>query len=316
MTMSKTKNSTLKFILILTIFSIGFSSCSVQRLVVGMLSDTLAGTGASGNAFMRDNDPELVGDALPFTIKLYELILDMNPDHRPLILTTGSLFIMYANAFVWTPAETLPFEFFDQQLAARTRARNLYLRGRDMLLRGMDLKYKGFKEAALNGQISSYLPRFTKEDVAYLYWIGAGWFGAFTLDTFDLELAVSARTAADLIFRAYELDPDFDNRTLDEFFIAFHAVAPDGLGANRELVNYHFDRVLEVRGDTSVGPYVAMAQNIAVTQQNFRLFDEMITRAKSIDLELDENQMLLNTINRRKALWLRENQEFLFLELE
>ncbi|NCN05539.1 MAG: hypothetical protein GW949_07900 [Spirochaetales bacterium] len=301
---------------VLSLLVVFLGSCSIQKIAVGMIADTLAGTGTSGNAFMRDNDPELVGDALPFTIKLYELILEMDPENRPLILTTGSLFVMYANAFVWGPAEILPFDEFEAQFAARMRAKQLYLRGRDMVMQGVELKYPGFTQAAFEGKLEPFLEKFTKEDVPYLYWLGAGWFGAFSLDNFDVNLAINVKAAADLLLKAYEIDPEYDDRTLDEFLITFHGVVPQGYGGDPTKVEYHFNRVVELRGERSVGPYVALAQSVGVPKQNYPLFRDMLAKANEIEIEDYPDQLLLNTINLRKARWLKENEEFLFLELE
>lgn len=291
------------------------SACSIQKLAVNALADTLAGSGGSSNAFMRDNDPQLVAEALPFTIKLYETLLEQSPEHRDLILSTASLFIMYANAFVWGPAEELPSEEFEAQYQARLRAKALYLRGRDLLFKGMDLKFPGFSQVALQGKLDSYLAQVTTEDLPYLYWLGAGWFGAFSLDNFDVELAISARTAALILARAYELDPEFQDRTLDEFYITFHASAPEGYGGDPARVEYHLNRVLELRGDSSVGPYIAYARSVAIPNQDFALFRDLIQQALAIEVEQYPNQLLLNTINQRKAQWLWDTREERFIEI-
>jgi len=45
------------------------SGCAmVKHKAVGMVADTLA---SSGDVFTRDDDPELVGAAIPFGLKLY-----------------------------------------------------------------------------------------------------------------------------------------------------------------------------------------------------------------------------------------------------
>ena len=56
------------------------------KKVAGMLSSS-----SSANVFSSDNDPDFVGQALPFAIKLYESLLASLPDHAGLRLRTGSL---------------------------------------------------------------------------------------------------------------------------------------------------------------------------------------------------------------------------------
>ena len=48
----------------------------LKRKAVGMVAETLA---SSGDVFTRDDDLELVGDAIPFGLKLYESLLDSAP---------------------------------------------------------------------------------------------------------------------------------------------------------------------------------------------------------------------------------------------
>ena len=290
--------------------------CSFQRIAVSMLADTLSGTTDSGNVFMRDNDPELIGDALPFTIKFYEMILDMQPNHRELLLTTGSLYVMYANAFVWAPAELYSYDKFEEQLTARRRAINFYLRGRDYILLALDEKYPGFAEAARTRTHDPFLLRFDKTDVPYLYWLGAGWFGAFSLDVFNVELSIGAKVAADVIHRAYELDPDFDNRAIDEFYISFHPVAPDIFGGDPGKTDYHFQRVVELRGESTIGPYLAYIENVIIPKQDFSLFREFIQIIQEIPINDYPDFLLINTIHKRKADWMWKNREDLFLEFD
>jgi hypothetical protein len=68
-------------------------SCSIEKLALNKAADMLSAS--SGNdVFTRDNDPELVGDALPFAIKFYESLLASVPNHQGLRLRTGSLYVM------------------------------------------------------------------------------------------------------------------------------------------------------------------------------------------------------------------------------
>ncbi|MDR2134259.1 MAG: TRAP transporter TatT component family protein, partial [Treponema sp.] len=57
------------------------SACSINKLMMNTVADALTGEGSSG-VFTGDSDPELVGDALPFAIKMYESLLAANPGHQ------------------------------------------------------------------------------------------------------------------------------------------------------------------------------------------------------------------------------------------
>ena len=116
-----------------------------MKMVANALSSSTSGT-----TFTGEDDPELVGDALPFALKLYESLLDEVKDNPQLYLATGSGFIMYANAYVQTPADMLPDTEVDKKSRMTARARKLYLRGRDYVLQGIEVMYPGFTASLEN----------------------------------------------------------------------------------------------------------------------------------------------------------------------
>ncbi|MGZ4886319.1 MAG: TRAP transporter TatT component family protein, partial [Candidatus Aminicenantales bacterium] len=97
------------------------AGCSIETVALNKAAGMLSAP-SGANTFTQDNDPELVGDALPFAIKFYESILAAVPDHEGLRVRTGSLYIMYANAFLQTPADMVPKEEPDRKEALLERA--------------------------------------------------------------------------------------------------------------------------------------------------------------------------------------------------
>ena len=84
-----------------------------------------------------DDDPELVEEALPFTLKLHELLLAELPDDDALLLATGRGFVVYAASFIQRPAERLPDRDIELRIAQLARAKIHYLRAREYLLTGL-----------------------------------------------------------------------------------------------------------------------------------------------------------------------------------
>jgi predicted anti-sigma-YlaC factor YlaD len=289
-----------------------FSSCSINRMATKAVANALTGTG-SNEVFTGDSDPELIGDALPFAIKMYEALLSMQPEHQGLMLTTGSLFVMYANAFVQGPAERLPFDRNEERKQAQERAKKLYVRGADILYDGLDTKYPGFKTAFADGTMDQYLAKMKKEDVPFIYWAVAGVLSAYSLDVFDFDLGFRLPELDAMIHRAYELDPDFNNGALDDFFVLFYAQVPEGLGGNPALVQTHFERAVEKSGGKSAGPYVSYAQAVCVPAQDYRTFRDCLEKALAVDVDADRENRLVNILSQRKAQYLLDNEEELFL---
>jgi len=281
---------------------------------MNMVADALAGEGGS-EVFTSDPDPILVGDAIPFAIKMYEALLSQNPEHQGLINTTGSMFVMYANAFVQGPAEMLPQSSYQERIDAQNRAKSLYLRGLGILYRGLELKYPGFSESYSQGNISEFLVKMKKEDVPALYWSSAAGLSAFSLNAFDLDLGIRIMEFYALVECAYKLDPDFNSGALDEFLMIFHASIPAGMGSDRSMVEPHFQRALEKSHGLSAGAYVSYAQSICVPAQDYEKFKEMLTKALEIDVDKNPENRLVNIINQRKARYLLDTASRLFVLL-
>jgi predicted anti-sigma-YlaC factor YlaD len=303
-----------KLILPLTlalIFSI--PACSINKMAMKAVSNALTGEGSS-DVFTGDPDPELVGDALPFAIKMYESLLSANPTHQGLIQTTGSLFVMYANAFVQGPAEQLPRSMYAERQAAVERAKKLYLRGQELLYRGLELKYPGFSEAFQNNILPEHLAKMKKADVPSLYWAAAGGVSAYSLNPFDMDLGVRLPEFFALVNRAYELDPDYNSGALDEFLLLFYASVPQSMGGDKAKAEIHYKKALEKTKGLRAGPYVSYAQAISIPAQDYDTFKVCLEAALAIDPDADPANRLVNTISQRKAQYLLDSAVYFFID--
>jgi predicted anti-sigma-YlaC factor YlaD len=305
------KNRSVFFpILILTLLPL-LAACSTMDLV----SDALTGEG-SGEVFTGDSDPQLVGDALPFAIKMYESLLAANPRHRGLILTTGSLFVMYANAFVQGPAELLPRQQYAERQAAMERAKGLYLRGADILAGGLEKKYPGLSEGPRNEGFPKMLLKLKKADVPFVYWTAAAYLSAYSLNPFDMELGVKIPGLMALVERAYELDPDFNSGALDDFLVLAYASLPEAMGGNKSLVETHYRRSREKSGGLLAGPYVSYATAVSIPAQDYATFKTCLETALTLDPNADPANRLVNILAQRKARYLLDNAGLYFIDYD
>ncbi|MDR3334840.1 MAG: TRAP transporter TatT component family protein [Treponema sp.] len=291
------------------------SSCSINQMATKAVADALTGSGST-EVFTGDSDPELVGDAMPFAIKMYEALLSQQPRHQGLILTTGSLFIMYANAFIQGPTQRLPPNRFAEREPALERAKKLYLRGADLLTAGLDLKYPGFSTAYQEGTQNAYLARMKKADVPSLYWITAGVLSAYSLNPFDMDQGVRLPEVTALIHRAYELDPDFNNGAIDEFYVLFYAALPPGLGGDKSKVDTHFNLALKKSQDRLAGPYVSYAEAVCIPAQDYDTFKKYLETAVALDVDADPANRLVNILAQRKARYLLDMASNYFFDLD
>jgi predicted anti-sigma-YlaC factor YlaD len=247
---------------------------------------------------------------------MYESLLAANPNHQGLINTTGSLFVMYANAFVQGPAEMLPRSMYAERQIALERAKKLYLRGVELLYRGLELKYPGFGGAFEKGGLPQILAKMKKADVPALYWSAAGGLSAYSLNPFDMDLGVRIPEFFALVERAYQLEPDFNTSALDEFLFLYYASVPQMMGGDPAKAEIHYERALEKTGGLSAGPYVSYAQAVCVPAQDYGRFKALLDTALAIDPEKDPANRLVNIISQRKARYLLDSAALFFVDFD
>src|SRR4029450_14121217 len=66
--------------------------CSVKHVAVNSLGNALAEGGAS---YARDDDPDLIWEAVPFGLKTVEGLLEESPRHKGLLFAAASGFVQY-----------------------------------------------------------------------------------------------------------------------------------------------------------------------------------------------------------------------------
>jgi predicted anti-sigma-YlaC factor YlaD len=290
-------------------------ACSIKKFAMNQVANALT-TQTAGTVFSGDDDPELVGDALPFAIKLYESLMVANPGHQGLKLKTGSLYIMYANAFLQTPALMLPGSEFKLQEFDYKRAKNLYLRGRDIILTALEQKYPGFRQNLQKKRFAQALTATNKKDVPLLYWAGAGWLGAYAIDPFDMDLGMTMPAAAALMNRVLELEENYAGGAIHEFYILYYGSLPDYMGGSLQKAREHFEKAIAISAGKSATPYISLATTVAVKEQNLEEFRSLLKQALAIDPDNDPENRLVNILNQRKALWLNEHADDFFLDAE
>lgn len=280
------------------------AGCSPKKMAVGIIGDALAG---GGGVYTSDPDPELIREALPFALKTYEGLLVASPEHRGLLLATARGFTAYA-FMLSDDADRI-----DDPARARVlrqRAKGLYLRGRDHALRGLDVSHPGFA-AALRSAEGNPLAGTTPGDADFLYWAGAAWAGALSTDKQDFMLMAELRFAGQLVQRVVELDDAYDGGSAHQFLVTYEGSRP---GGNRDTARVHYRRALELSGGGRAGLHLALAEAVAVPEQDLAAFRDLIEAALAVDLDAYPDQRVANVLAQRRARWLATQIPELFFE--
>jgi len=286
------------------------AGCSINRYAVNKLGDALAG---SGTTFASDDDPELVGQAIPFSLKLMESLLATAPEHRGLLLAAASGFTQYAYAYVQQQADSLEDPDPARATELRARARRLYLRARNYGLRGLEARHAGFA-ARLRADPRAAVGAATVTDVPGLYWTAAAWGAAIAVSKDQPDLVADQPLVEALIDRALELDERYDDGAIHGFLISYELSRQGARGDPIERARAHFDRVVSLTGGQLASPYVSLAEGVSVSRQDRREFESLLHQALAIDPDAKPEWRLVNIIMQRRARWLLSRADQLFLE--
>jgi predicted anti-sigma-YlaC factor YlaD len=296
--------------LLLAVTLIASTGCSVKKFAINKLGDSLAN---SGTTYAADDDPELVGQALPFSLKLVEGLLAESPQHRGLLFTAASGFTEYAYAYVQQDADMAERESLDKATALRARARRLYLRARDYGLRGLDARYPTFSQT-LRRDPSAAVRMTAKADVPLLYWSAASWASAIAVSKDRPDLVADQLFAEALIDRAYALDPDFDSGAIHGFLISYEPARQGVPGDPLARSRMHFDREVALTHGQLASPFVSLAETVSVQKQDRIEFQSLLRRALAVDADARPEWRLQNLIVQRRARWLLEREDDLFVK--
>jgi hypothetical protein len=281
---------------------VALPACSIKTMAVKTVANTLSDT---GDVFTRDDDPDLIRDATPFALKLYESLLESVPTHVPLLVSTCGGFTQYGYAFLEAEADGLDASRRAEAIALRDRALKHYLRARGYCLRGIDARFgKGSSQALLQDPAAA-VKKAEKRDVPLLYWSAASWGAAISLGIDRPDLAVDFPTVRALADRALALDPTWNRGAIHELMISLDSL-PEALGGNPERAREHFKMAVEIQKGLSPGPYVALATGIAVPTQDRAEFERLLKEALAIDPEKDPSNRLVTLVTQRRARVLLE----------
>jgi predicted anti-sigma-YlaC factor YlaD len=284
------------------------SGCSLKTMAVKTVANTLA---ESGDTFSRDDDPELVREAIPFALKLYESLLDSVPKHEGLLLATCSGFTQYAYAFIQTDGDLIEATDYEAASQLKARALKLYLRGRGYCTRALELRRPGVFEK-LQIDPANALAWARREDVPLLYWMGASWGGAIAIGLDRPDLVADVPAVKALMERALALQEDFNRGALHAVLISLEAL-PEAMGGSTARARQHFDRAVALSEGQDPGPYVTLAGSVALPAQNRDEFVKLLEQALAIDPEKNPSARLPTLVAQKRARYLMSRVDELFV---
>jgi predicted anti-sigma-YlaC factor YlaD len=292
------------------VFILALPSCSLQKFAVDRLGNALA---ESSSVYATDDDPDLVGAALPFGLKTIEGLLAQSPHNRGLLLAATSGFTQYAHGFVQTEADFIEDSDLIRAISLRERALRLYRRALGYGVRGLEEVQPGFADL-LKSDPEKALDRLGKKDVALLYWTAAAWGAAISLDKTNPALSADLPKVEALIRRAFELNAEFGAGILYDFMIVYEGGRPAAAGGSIDRARESLTRAVQLSSGRRAAPLVSFAETVDVAIQDRVEFKKLLDQALAVNIDDAPDQRLSNIIAQRRARWLLGRMDRLFLD--
>ncbi len=286
------------------------SGCSISRIATESVANVLA---EDSIAYSADEDIDLIGDATPFALKTIESVLVRVPEHRGLLTAAARGFTQYAYVYVQLPAEELERLDVDAAYEQRARAKRLYLRARDYGLRG--LGYGDVEDLRrLRARPPEEIGKMDARDIELLYWTGIAWAAAISLGKDEPHLIADLPIVDAIIGRAAALDPDFDDGGLHTFLVGYEMGRPDAGADAAERSRLHFQTAVKLSEGNQAAPYVALAESVAVPQQQRLEYQQLLSAALAVDADAQPEWRLANLVMQRRARRLLDRIDEYFVE--
>lgn len=283
------------------------AGCSVRKLAIRSVANAMA---SGADVYATDDDPELVGAALPFALKTIEGLLAQDPANRNLLLAAGRGFTQYAYGFVQMPADALGDADFERVETEQQRALKLYERARGYSLRGLETTHPGIGER-LQHDPTAAAAELVREDVPLAYWTAASWGAAIGLGKDRPDLLADLPAVRALLERVLALDEAWEGGAVHQAFITLESATPGA--ESMEKAKRHFERAVELSGGQDASPYVSYADAIAIPTQDRAAFESMLAKALAVDPDAKPQLRLANTLAQRKARLLQSRVDDYFL---
>ncbi len=296
--------------ILVVLLVLGSAGCSIRKLAIRSVAGSLAST---GDLFASEDDPELVRDAAPFALKAIEAMIGEVPRNEELLLGACQGFTQYAYAFVETDALLVEPEDFEEAERLGARALRLYLRARDYCLRGLEVRHPGITER-LQLQPEAAAADLRARQLPLIYWTGAAWGAAIAAGADRPDLLADLPAVSALMQRVLELDEAYGGGAAHEVFISLETLEPGG--GSQERAREHFERALELSRGRSAGPYVSLAMNVSVANQDRPEFEMLIEQALAIDPDTYPETRLQNLLIQKRARHYLDHADELILDLE
>ena len=220
-----------------------------------------------------EDDLFLVRDASPFYLKLSESVLRETPGHLPLAAAVAGGYAQYAYAFVAFEAEKLTSSDVRAAHRLEVRAAALYRRALNHAFGALELRQPSLRNLLLDPHSKATI---RPDEVAVAYWAAAAWGALISLSKDSPEVVADLPSAQRLASLAWSTEPRHDRGALATLMGSLEASRP---GGNLLKARDYFDQAVLLGGEAAAGPYVAMAETLALPVHDRQAYEAWLQGA-------------------------------------
>ncbi len=268
---------------------------------------------ASAESFATDDDPALIGEASPFTLKLIETLIRSNPEDAALLLAASRGFSQYAFGYIQQQAEEVEDKNLGLARQYYERTKSLYRRAQNYGWRGLEVTHPKIREN-LHTDLPKGLKALKRKDVPLMYWTAVSLGGLINLSKDSAELIAEVPVMEGLMDRALELDEPYEAGAIHQFLIGYELHRRNRKGDPLQLARNHFFRAVQLSQGKLAANFVILAETVAVKEQIREEFERLLDTAIKIDSNAAPQWRLANLLWQQRARWLLTRKDQLFTE--
>lgn len=264
---------------------------TLTSCAVGNLPNNLS------RAMLNHDDPAVVADGAPAYLLFLDALVLTYPDDEDYLMAAARLYGAYAGVFSQDPQQ------------ARLMADKAIDYARRALCEFEELACKTV-DAQQDKMLDGLHARYGADDIAVFYSYAAakaGWIQANSSDW--SAIAELGKTKALMQWLA-ELDPNYDQGTLQLYLGVMESQLPPSLGGKPEVAQEHFEKAIEISQGKNLMAKVLYAKQYARLMFEQELHDRLLTEVLAADPHAEGLTLINRLAQRQAAPLLAESQEY------
>jgi len=253
-------------------------------------------------AAVKQPDPAIVRRGSPAYLMLVDGLIEAAPNNSDLLTAGCRSYANYASSFM---ADTDP-----------AKAAILYAKAKQYGFRALSAK-GNFQRAASGSldQFSELLDKYEEQDVPALFCTGSAWAQWISLNLDSVEALADLPMLEATIKRVIELDGSYYYGSPHLLMAVYLAVKPTMLGGDLAKAKGHFDKAFSFGGDKLLSAKVLFAKYYTVRIKDRDLFEKTLQEVIEAPADQVEELTLSNTLAKKEARELLENEDEYFVEV-